>query len=75
VERARSNSKVRAINDLILKFTDIELLETVHKRKYGLGSVTKANFRDQIVACRIIKFDRISRYDLEGLSKDIEEVT
>lgn len=74
IEPNDSASKLRGVADIIVKFGEIKILETKHERKNGLGIIDKAEFRKVEVACRTIKFDRISRYDLEGLSKDIEEI-
>jgi len=77
--RVSIKSKKRAINrkkedtllyKSFLKFSD----ELIGTRKNGLGRLYKAYYKDVEIADRIICFDRLSRYDLEGLSIDIEEI-
>ena len=48
--------------------------EIIGTRKNGLGKIYKAQYKEFEIAARIITFDRLSRYDLEGLSKDIDEI-
>ena len=55
--------------------TNIKVLEEIiNSRKNGLGKIFKSFYKDSEIADRIIVFDRLSRYDLEGLSKDIDEI-
>lgn len=65
--------RVRA-TDLLIQRKDIVLLEAFPKRKNGLGTVYKGTYKGMDVTCRQITFDRLSRYDLEGISKDIEDL-
>lgn len=64
----------KTIKDFIIKFNDIQLQDLLYQRKNGLGSIYKAQYMNKEVCCRVVKFDRLSRYDLEGLSKDMEEL-
>jgi hypothetical protein len=59
----------------MIKKNDINLLEILHTRKNGLGVIHKATYLKSEVACRVINFERLSRYDLEGLQKDIEDMS
>jgi hypothetical protein len=66
----------KTLGDIIIKkSSEIQLLEQIHHRKNGLGLIFKSSYNNKEVSCRVIKFDRLSRYDLEGLSKDMEEIT
>lgn len=60
---------------MIKKCTEIELVEQIFCRKNGLGNIFKSTHNGIDVGCRLIKFNRLSRYDLEGISKDMEEIT
>jgi hypothetical protein len=62
------------MNNMMLKSSEVNLLESIFNRKNGLGTIFKANYQSEMVTCRQIKFDRLSRYDLEGLYKDLEEI-
>jgi hypothetical protein len=64
----------KAINEIIVKSASINLLEVIHNKKYGFGTIHKALFNNNEVYARNIKFDRLSRYDLEGLQKDLDEL-
>jgi serine/threonine protein kinase len=59
----------------MIKKSDLNLLEILHNKKNGLGMIHKSIYLNNEVACRVITFDRLSRYDLEGLQKDIEELS
>jgi hypothetical protein len=63
----------KIVKEFMINFNEIQLTEIIYQRKNGLGSVHKAVLLGIEVACRVVKFDRLSRYDLEGLFKDIEE--
>ena len=66
----------KTLGDIIIKkSTEIQLQEQIHHRKNGLGLIFKSSYNNKEVSCRVIKFDRLSRYYLEGLSKDMEEIT
>ena len=62
------------VTQMLVKSKDINLFQSVYSRKNGLGTLYKATFQGTDVICRVISFDRLSRYDLEGVSKDMEEV-
>jgi Mg2+/Co2+ transporter CorB len=64
----------KSVSDLMIKFSDLSVLEQIYSRKYGLGSIHKAIYLKNDIICRVIKYDRLSRYDLEGLQKDMEEI-
>jgi hypothetical protein len=48
--------------------------ELIFNRKYGLGKIYKSECKKFPVATRVIEFERLSRYDLEGLSNDINQL-
>jgi hypothetical protein len=66
--------RTKSANDIIVPSAKIALLEAISTKKYGFGSIYKANYNKSEVCVRNIKFDRLSRYDLEGLQKDMEEI-
>ncbi len=59
----------------IVKLSEFNLLELIHSKKNGFGNIHKAMLYNTEVICRVVKFDRLSRYDLEGLQRDLEEIT
>ncbi len=62
------------VNEFFIKSTDFNILEKVHSRKNGFGVIFKATYRNCDVICRSIKFDRLSRYELEDFSTDFQEI-
>lgn len=48
--------------------------ELQFKTKHSLGSIYTGNLNNLNIAIRSIEFDRLSRYDLETLNKDIDEI-
>lgn len=65
----------RKKEEVFINKADIKILEeTLSSRKNGLGKIYKGFHKEYEIADRIIAFDRLSRYDLEGLSKDIDEI-
>jgi hypothetical protein len=60
--------------DILVKVSDIQFLEQIHTKKNTLGVIFKSKVFNKEFSCRSVKFDRLSRYDLEGISKDIEEL-
>ncbi|MCQ2816615.1 MAG: protein kinase [archaeon] len=56
------------MKDLILNDNE----EEVFSRKNGLGRILLGKYKDKDVICREIVFERLSRYDLEGVLKDME---
>jgi hypothetical protein len=47
----------------------------IGNKKNGFGKIHKGIHNNTDVCIRNIKFDRLSRYDLEGLQKDLDELT
>jgi hypothetical protein len=69
------NSSRKKVNDIMIKkFEDIQLNEQIFKKKNGLGIIYKSTYHLKDFACRVIKNERLSRYDLEGLSKDLDDL-
>jgi hypothetical protein len=64
----------KVFEDVLVKLADIQFLEQIHSKKNSLGIVFKSKIKNKECSCRSVKFDRLSRYDLEGISKDIEEL-
>jgi len=60
----------------LINSKDIELQELMYRRKkYGLGAIFKAKYLIHDIACRVIKFERLTRYEMESLSNDILNLT
>lgn len=69
------NSNRKTLNDIMIKkFDEIQLNEQIYKKKNGLGIIYKATYHSKEYACRVIKNERLSRYDLEGFSKDLDDL-
>ena len=66
---------LRKKEDVFMTKINIKVSEEIISfRKNGLGKIHKGFYKDFEIADRVIAFDRLSRYDLEGLSKDIDEI-
>lgn len=69
------NSVLRKKEDAFMTKINLKVSEEIiSSRKNGLGKIFKGFYKDFEIADRIVAFDRLSRYDLEGLSKDIDEI-
>ena len=68
-----TNQKNSIINYLI-SFKDISLLNEIYYRKNGLGKIYKGIYKSEEIICRVVKFDRLSRYELETITKDYEHI-
>lgn len=62
----------KTLNDLLVKSSDLHIHKVVFQRQYGLGAIHKAEYQNRDVICRLIKYERFSRYDMEGLGKDLD---
>lgn len=74
VKTARFSQFKRNKNDFMITASQFNVLESIYSRSNGLGNIYKANYNSHEVTVRQLKFDRLSRYDLEGLSNDMEEL-
>lgn len=76
--RIRSESNENRIvfqREFIISKRDFTIGPEIHfKTKYSLGSINTGNLNNLNIAVRTMEFDRLSRYDLETLNKDIDEV-
>ena len=70
----RHPSKQTVQNLIIANGSDIVLDQEIFSRKNGLGKLFKATYKGETVCCRVITFERLSRYDLEGISTDIQNI-
>ena len=66
--------KEKSVINFLISIKDIRILDIVYQRKNGMGKLYNALSNKKEMICRLIKFDRITRYDLENLSKDMEEI-
>ena len=60
------------IKNYLIPFKDILLKEELFSRKNGLGKIYKGIYNTEEITCRIVKFTRLSRYELEEIIKDFE---
>lgn len=70
----RKSSLKPAMEEFMINFHQLSISEGIFERKNGLGTINKVVYKHKIYSGRLIKFDRLSRYDLEGISKDMEEI-
>ena len=62
------------IKDYLLKEEDIVIGEKIFERKNGLGIINKGKYKNEDVIIRVIQFDRLSRYNIEDIVKDFEQL-
>jgi len=67
------NNNNKLINFLI-KIKEIEIKEELHYRKNGLGKLFKGKYNKDEVILRILNFDRLNRYEIEEIQKDIQNI-
>jgi len=67
-----SKTKKIKIKNYLIPFKDILLKEELFSKKNGLGKIYKGIYNKEEIVCRIIKFNRLSRYELEEIIKDFE---
>jgi len=68
------NSKIE-ISNFLIESKEISLHNLIYKKKNGFGSIYLATYKNEQVVCRVVKFDRLTRYELESLSNDIQSLT
>ena len=59
---------------MILSKNSIIIKNEIFSRKNGLGKIHLIQYKEFEVAARVIDFERLSRYDLEGFSNDLDEI-
>ena len=62
------------IKDYLVKEEDIIIGEKIFERKNGLGIINKGKYKNEDVIIRIIQFDRLSRYNIEDIIGDFEQL-
>ena len=67
-----NQNQKRVIKNLLIPFKDITLLNEIFSRKNGLGKIYKGTYKGEEIACRVVDFQRLSRYELEAITKDFE---
>ena len=67
-----TQNQKRVIKNLLIPFKDISLLNEIFSRKNGLGKIYKGTYKGEEIACRVVNFQRLSRYELEAITKDFE---
>ncbi len=68
------NQIKKDIKDYLAKEEDIIVEEKLFERKNGLGIIHKGKYKNENVIIRVIQFDRISRYNIEDIIRDFEEL-
>ena len=67
-----NQNQKRVIKNLLIPSKDISLLNEIFSRKNGLGKINKGTYKGEEIACRVVTFQRLSRYELEAITKDFE---
>ena len=62
------------IKEYLVKEEDIIVGEKIFERKNGLGIINKGKYKNEDVIIRIIQFDRLSRYNIEDIIGDFEQL-
>lgn len=70
-KKANNNNNNNLIN-FIIKIKEIEIKEELYYRKNGLGKLFKGKYNNDDVILRILNFDRLNRYEIEEIQKDIQ---
>ena len=68
-----NNIKIN-IKEYLIKEEDIDIGEKIFERKNGLGVIHIGKYKNEDVIIRIIKFDRLSRYNIEDIIGDFEQI-
>ena len=78
---SNSNSEIKVevniqknIKDYLINENEIEMGELMFGKKNGLGELYRGIYQNENVICRVIKFDRLSRYNIENIISDFEKV-
>ena len=69
-----TNKIKKDIKDYLAKEEDIIIEDKLFERKNGLGIIHKGKYKNENVIIRIIQFDRISRYNIEDIIRDFEQL-
>ena len=69
-----NNNLKKDIKDYLVKEEDIIINEKLFERKNGLGIINKGKYKDENVIIRIVQFDRLSRYNIEDIIGDFEQL-
>ncbi len=69
------NNYTLVTHDFILKLKDFTISSNIaSKAKHSLGYISKGLFKGKVITIRTIEFDRLSRYNLEEIGEDIDEI-
>jgi Zn-dependent peptidase ImmA (M78 family) len=74
IKTIKRNMEIKREEILVIKKYFNISEEIIFYRKYGLGKIFKSECKNFPVATRVIEFERLSRYDLEGISDDINQL-
>ena len=69
-----TNSIKLDVKDYLIKEEDLIIGEKIFERKNGLGVIHKGKYKNNDVSIRIIKFDRLSRYNIEDIIGDFDQI-
>lgn len=62
------------INSIQIPFQALTLNDPIYSKKRGLGIIEKGTYIGQDIVCRKITFERMSRYEQEGIYDDIKNI-
>ena len=68
------NNIKKDIKDYLVKEEDIIIGDKIFERKNGLGIINKGKYKNEDVIIRVIQFDRLSRYNIEDIIGDFEQL-
>jgi serine/threonine protein kinase len=69
-----SNNIKIDIKNYLVNEEEITVGEKIFERKNGLGINNKGIYKKEDVIIRIIQFDRLSRYNIQDITNDIEQI-
>ena len=69
-----NNNSNNKIKNFLIKIKEIEIKEELYSRKNGLGKLFTGKYNNDDVILRILNFDRLNRYEIEEIQKDVQNI-
>ena len=66
------NENKNKLKNFLINIKEIEIKEELYSRKNGLGKLFIGKYNNDEVILRILNFDRLNRYEIEEIQKDVQ---